>query len=120
MSYFYAVSRRDLSLSQQAIQCAHAQHEYCRMHPDSLSGEHPNFVWLTVESKKELLHLYSMLTAHGVAVAEFTDPDYYGFDPSSIACFLEDHQRYLLSYLPLWNPAPKKNRLVRFFETLCS
>lgn len=119
-NYFYAISRRDLSISQQAIQCAHAQHEYCRIYPDSLSGEHPNFVWLTVENKKELLYLFSILTAHKVRVVEFKDPDYYEFDPSSIACFLDDNQRYLLSFLPLWNPSPKKNYLVRFFETLFS
>lgn len=117
-NYFYAISRRDLPLSQQAIQCAHSQHEYCRIYPDSLSRDHPNFVWLTVENKKELLHLSSMMIAHGVAVTEFTDPDYYGFDPSSIACLLEDSQRYLLSYLPLWNPAPKKSHIARFFEAL--
>lgn len=120
MSYFYAISRRDLSISQQAIQCAHAQHEYCRIYPDSLSGEHPNFVWLTVENKKELLYLYSILSAHNVRTVEFTDPDYYGFDPSAISCFLDDSQRYLLSFLPLWNSPKNKNFITKFFETLLS
>lgn len=105
--YFYAISRRDLSISQQAIQCAHAQHEYCRLNPDCLVNEHPTFVWLTVEDKRELLSVHLILVAHGVKVVEFTDPDYEGFNPSAIACLLSEEQRYLLSPLPLWN-RPKK------------
>jgi hypothetical protein len=111
--YFYAISRRDLSISQQAIQCAHAQHAYCRIYPDCLSSEHPNFVWLTVENKKELIYLYSILSSRGIQVVEFIDPDYRGFDPSAIACILTQEQRYLLSFLPLWN---EKNKVLKFLS----
>lgn len=105
--YFYAVSRRDLSISQQAIQCAHAQHEHCRLHPGSLEGEHPTFIWLTAANKTELLYIYAVLVSHNVSVTEFTDPDYDGFDPSAISCLLSQEQRYILSILPLWNSRSK-------------
>ena len=99
--HFYAISRRDLPAHQQAIQSAHAQLEYCRLHgvPE---GEHPSFVWLTVEDKWELLQLATVLSSHDIDVQEFQDPDYKGYDPSAIACLVEGDKRYLLSDFPLW------------------
>jgi hypothetical protein len=117
--YFYAVSRRDLPVHQQAIQSGHAQLEYCRNFgvPE---GEHPNFVWLTVEGKRELLNLASVLGSFGVKVGMFIDPDYPGYDPSALACILTNEQRFLLSDLPLWKCSaeapPKTNFLKSLFR----
>jgi hypothetical protein len=99
--HFYAISRRDLPTHQQAIQSAHAQLEFVRQGGDS-PGEHPPFVWLTVEDKWELLQLATVIRSHGINVQEFHDPDYKGYDPSAIACLVNEEKRYLLSHLPLW------------------
>ncbi len=113
MKYFYAISRRDLSISQQAIQCAHAQHEYFRRFDSNFwEEEHPTFVWLTAKNKQDLLSIHSILKAHGIDVVEFTDPDYEGFNPSAISCLLSEEERYILSFLPLWN-LPKKGFWVK-------
>lgn len=109
--HFYAISRRDLPAHQQAIQAAHAQHEYCRLFPGTVaSEEHPAFVWLTVEDKRELFTLHAILQLHGVRVVEFHDPDYEGYDPSAIACLLNQDQRYLLSEYPLWKCSPYRKK----------
>lgn len=107
--HFYAISRQDLSIHQQAIQSGHAQVEYCRLFgpPD---GEHPAFVWLTVENKWELLQLSAVLRVNGIRIAEFHDPDYPGYDPSAIACLIPEKHRFLLSCFPLWNPYPVEIR----------
>ena len=106
--YFYAISRRDLPTHQQAIQSAHAQLEYCRLRgvPE---GEHPSFVWLTVQERWHLMDLLLSLEYHSVPVVKFYDPDYKGYDPSAIACLVNEEKRYLLSHLPLWKcEAPRK------------
>lgn len=107
-TYFYAISRRDLPVHQQAIQSAHAQLEYCRLFGTPTGGDHPNFVWLTVGTKRDLLNLAGMLCSFGVDTCLFQDPDYPGYDPSAIACFLQAEQRYYLSDLPLWKCAPPR------------
>jgi hypothetical protein len=99
--HFYAISRRDLPTHQQAIQSAHAQLEFVRS-GGLLPEEHPSFVWLTVEDKWELLQLATVLSSHDIDVQEFHDLDYKGYDPSAIACLVEEKKRYLLSHLPLW------------------
>ena len=106
--YFYAISRRDLPVHQQAIQGAHAQVKYCHWFNTNEGPLDPdvNFVWITVEDRAELLHLYSMLKAHGVHVEEFFDPDYRGYNPSAIACLVPPEKRFLLSHLPLWKCEP--------------
>lgn len=107
-THFYAISRRDLPVHQQAIQASHAQLEYCRL-LGCPEGEHPTFVWLTVESKWHLLNLVSMLDYNSVKAVKFYDPDYAGYDPSAIACLVPEEKRYLLSNLPLWKcEAPRR------------
>jgi hypothetical protein len=102
--HFYAITRRDLDPAQQAIQAAHAQVEFARVHPDSLAQDHPPFVWLSAENKWELLQLSCVLRSYGLSVVEFHDPDYKGFDPSALACLVDEDHRYLLSEFPLWVP----------------
>lgn len=101
MNHFYAISRTDLPLHQQAIQSAHAQLEFARLYPEVLAEEHPPFVWLSVFNQIDLLVLKSMLRSENVTVAEFHDPDYQGYNPSAIACLLPEEKRYLLSGLDL-------------------
>jgi hypothetical protein len=104
--YLYAVSRRDLPPHQQAIQAAHAQVEYTRTRSDKVP-EGVIFVWLTVEDKTELFNLISRLSVNDVDTSVYVDPDYEGYNPSALACLLTEHQRFLLSDLPLWKcPKP--------------
>jgi hypothetical protein len=51
-----------------------------------------------------------MLESKGIAVCEFHDPDFKGYNPSAISCLLDEEQRDLLSDLPLWKCSPPKNR----------
>jgi len=123
MLYFYAVSRRDLPSHQQAIQSAHAQHEYLQAYPSMLSITGTPFVWLTVEDKEELIHLIKFLETSRIPVASFTDPDYNGYDPSAISFMVFEKERYLISDLPLWvakddrkkDPFSNLLRLIRSF-----
>lgn len=114
--HFYAISRRDLPIHQQAIQAAHAQLELSRIYPSSLSEEHPPFVWLTAKDRWELLQISAVLESHGITVVEFHDPDYPGYDPSAIACLLREENRYLLSEFPLWRTSKQGtlSRLIRW------
>ena len=110
MMYLYAISHRNLPVHQQAIQGAHAQLEYTRRHGHT--ENHPTFIWLTVQSKLDLLLLQTMLESKGIKVCEFHDPDFKGYDPSAISCLLDEEQRNLLSDLPLWKCSPPKNKSI--------
>lgn len=115
MSHFYAISRRDLPVHQQAIQSAHAQLSFAKKAPELIPDEHPPFVWLTAENKMELLHLCAILDTFNVTIEVWHDPDYEGYDPSAIACMLKKDERYLLSELPLWKvPSLPQNRRLIF------
>lgn len=115
--YLYAVSRRDLPPHQQAIQSAHAQVEYTRFASDKVD-ENTVFVWLTVEGKTQLFDVISRLSVNEVDVSVYIDPDYKDYDPSAIACLLTEHQRFLLSDLPLWEcPQPGLlSRIAKFIK----
>lgn len=108
MSHFYAITRTDLPVQQQAIQSAHAQFEFARQIPEILLADHPPFVWLEVGSQMELLLIAAMLKSAEVKVVQFHDPDYLGYNPSAIACVLPEEKRYLLAGLPLWKCQPAK------------
>lgn len=96
--HFYAVSRRDIPVHQQAIQSAHAQLALAirarRQEIDTVPEEDHPFVWLTVANKMELSQLCSILKAFDVNFSVFHDPDYPGYDPSAIAFLLEEGQRF--------------------------
>lgn len=100
--YLYGISRKDLPIHQQAIQAAHAQFEYLRANHSSIK-EHPNFVWLAVEDKRELLNLTASLKAFDVKVLAWSDDDYEGYEVSAISCLLVDSERHLLRDIELWN-----------------
>jgi hypothetical protein len=55
------------------------------------------------------MDLLLSLEYHSITVVKFYDPDYEGYDPSAIACMVNEEKRYLLSHLPLWKcEAPRK------------
>lgn len=108
--HFYAVSRKDLPVHQQAIQSAHAQLSFAKSAPHLVPDEHPPFVWLTVENKAELLQVCSVLDSFNITISVFHDPDYEGYDPSAIACVLREDERFLLSHLRLWECGPKQKK----------
>lgn len=117
MRHFYAISRRDLPVHQQAIQSAHAQLSFANKAPELVPDEHPPFVWLTVENKMELLQLCSILHAFDITVGVWHDPDYDGYDPSAISCMLQEDERYLLSELPLWKvPSPPEKKRITWIN----
>ena len=100
--YFYSISRRDLPVHQQAIQAAHAQHEYCRIY--GTDEEHPTFVWLTVENISELFHFVIRLYVGKVRFCSFVDKVIdETLDVTAIACMVEESDRHIFEKLPLWN-----------------
>lgn len=103
MSHFYAISRRDLPVHQQALQSAHAQLSFAKKAPELIPEGHPPFVWLTAENKMELLQLCAILNTFSITFEVRHDPDYEGYDPSAVACMLKEEERYLLSDLKLDN-----------------
>lgn len=100
--YLYGISRRDLPVHQQAIQAAHAQFEYLREQSSGM-GQHPNFVWLAVENKRDLLNLHASLKSFGIKVLAWSDEDYEGYEISAISCLMVDSERHLLQDIDLWN-----------------
>lgn len=118
MNHFYAVSRTDLPLHQQAIQSAHAQLEFARLHPQVFIEDHPPFVWLSVIDQIDLLMVKTILVSHGIDVAEFHDKDYKDYNPSAIAFVLPEEKRYLVSKLPLWDCYPKDSKKVGIWRWL--
>ena len=108
--YFYAISRRDLSPEQQAIQAAHAQLEYVRRFGPAFD-EHPTFIFLTAKDTNQLAVTYFILNLSGIKVHHFSDPDYDWGQLTAIAAVLSEEDRHLLSDLPLWKVTPKPGRL---------
>jgi hypothetical protein len=99
--YLYGISRRDLPPHQQAIQAAHAQLEYVG-EQSMTGGDHPNFVWLTVKNRRELMQLAATLRSFEISVVGWSDCDYPGYELSAIACALPYEHKFLLQDLPLW------------------
>lgn len=96
--YLYAISRRDIPLSQQAIQAAHAGIEYARLFTIDSS---PSYIHLTVHDKADLESLRARLHEAGIQTAEFHEP-YKDWGLTAIACILDEDSRSLLRGLPLW------------------
>lgn len=112
--HLYGISRRDLPSHQQAIQAAHAQLEYVRT-KKMTEGEHPTFVWLTVENRRELMQLAATLKSFGVFVVAWSDEDYAGYEVSAISCALTNENKFLLRDLPLWQ-CDRKGIFSRLFR----
>lgn len=115
--YFYAISRRDLSSEQQAIQAAHAVVEYIRCQNPDLP-EHPTFIFLTAADTKELVSVYCNLKACGIKVQSFSDPDFDWGNFTAVAALVPEDQRFLLSGYPLWKASPAVKAKVWFRKLL--
>lgn len=96
--YLYAISRRDVPLSQQAIQAAHAGIEYARLFTINSS---PSYINLTARDKHELESIRARLHEAGFSTSEFHEP-YKNWGLTSIACLLSEEDRHLLHGFPLW------------------
>ena len=96
--YLYAISRRDIPLSQQAIQAAHAGIEYARLFTIQSS---PSYIHLTAHDKQELESLRARLHEAGIATAEFHE-SYKDWGLTAIACILTEDTRSVLRGFPLW------------------
>ena len=99
-NYLYAITHRDIPLTQQAIQAAHAQVEYAYSHGRP-SDHHPSIIHLTVKSQQELERLRGALNLNGIPTAEFHEP-YQDWGLTAIACQLSEEDRHHLSHLQLW------------------
>lgn len=99
-SYLYTISRRDIPISQQAIQAGHAAIEYAYLFGRP-ADHHPSYINLTVKDKNHLATLKFKLHANGICTSEFHEP-YMEWGLTAIACNLTEDQRHLLSGLPLW------------------
>lgn len=99
-TYLYSISRRDIPLSQQAIQATHAAIEYARLFMTSESI-HPSYIHLTTHDKFELESIRARLHSAGLSTAEFFEP-YKDWGLTAIACTLDEDTRYLLRGFPLW------------------
>lgn len=99
-TYLYAISRRDIPLSQQAVQAAHAsiEHAYQYGRPPDF---HPSYIHLVIRDKQRLEKLRADLQAEGIQTAEFHEP-YKDWGLTAIACILTEENRHLLKGLQLW------------------
>lgn len=99
-TYLYTISRRDIPLTQQAIQAAHAGIEFARlfMTKDTI---HPSYIHLTVRDKQELEKLRARLRTTGINTSEFHEP-YQDWGLTAIACCVDESQRHLLKGIQLW------------------
>jgi len=98
-NYLYAISRKDIPLSQQAIQAAHAGIEYARIYDMETS---PSYIHLTCRDQHQLEQLRSALSERGIVTSEFHEP-YQDWGLTAIACLLTEEDRHHLSHLRLWS-----------------
>lgn len=76
--YCYAVTRRDLSFPQQAVQAAHACIEAARFGLISPDISPPHLILCYVASEEKLRALARELDARGISLATFCEPDLSG------------------------------------------
>jgi len=99
-TYLYTISRRDIPVSQQAVQAGHAALEYAYQYgrpPDN----HPTYVHLTTNSRIALEYERQRLREAGIVTTEFHE-SYKNWGLTAIACLLTQDNREILSHLPLW------------------
>ena len=99
-TYLYSISRKDIPLSQQAIQAADAAIEYARLFMTKETS-HPSYIHLTIRDKQQLEKLRTDLQKAGIKTSEFEEP-YMDWGLTSISCMLSEEQRHHLKHLQLW------------------
>lgn len=70
----YVIVRKDLSISQRAVQAGHAIAEYLLDNSDT-DWRNGTLVMLTVECERQLKSLLRKLRLSGKCVSEFREPD---------------------------------------------
>ena len=105
-SYLYVISRKDLSIEQQAVQATHAAIEYVYHHPNRPIDNHPTLVHLTVNNKWELEQLqHNIYVEHGIHCVPFYE-SYQDIGLTAISCLVDDRFRKMFSHLKLWTAKP--------------
>lgn len=80
----YVLVRKDLTISQQAVQAGHAVAEFCRKFPNSEWG-YSTLVYLGAEDKLELANWLDVFNLYGdEEVAEYRE-EYYNNELTAIA-----------------------------------
>lgn len=72
-AYMYAVTRKDLSISQQAVQAAHAAIESSRAFLTK-DDEHPSLILCTMKNEAQLRHAADNLERQGIRLKRFYEP----------------------------------------------
>lgn len=99
--HFYVFVRRDLSLSQQMCQAAHAAHE-AGIHLSNKDNGISSVVICSIPNEQELLKVQDKLAQRNIKTVTFREPDIEN-QATAIATepISSDVRRYLSSY-PLW------------------
>jgi peptidyl-tRNA hydrolase len=104
-----AVSRKDLTPGQQAVQSGHAALDYTFQHPELAKHWHKSsnyLIYLSANTEEELSRLSEKLQCLGVEVTEFREPDLDN-QLTAIAFLSEEKTRRVTSGLPLAFKTPK-------------
>jgi hypothetical protein len=73
-SYMYAITRKDLSTPQQAVQAGHAAIEAARSYLTK-DDEHPSLILCTVKNEAQLNRAADELEGRGIKLRRFYEPD---------------------------------------------
>ena len=70
----YSITRKDLSIPQQAVQAGHAAIEASRAYLPK-DDEHPALIICTMKGESQLERAANELTAQGIRIKRFYEPD---------------------------------------------
>lgn len=73
-AYIYAITRKDLSLPQQAVQAGHAAIEASRQYLPK-DDEHPSLIICTMKGEDQLQRAANDIEAQGIRIKRFYEPD---------------------------------------------
>ena len=108
-TYLYSISRRDIPLTQQAVQAGHSAIEHAYQYGRPVDN-HPSYIHLTIRDKNRLEQLRSTLNEQGISTAEFHEP-YQDWGLTAISCLVTEEQRIHLKGLQLWKlPTQKEEK----------
>lgn len=115
-AYIYIITRRDLPITQQAVQASHAALEAGKAFADSLDP-HPHFCICAVRDEKRLRHDLDKLVKAGIRIAAWYEPD---FENNPLTAFatepISGERRHLFRNFQLLKAdepvcrAPKENK----------
>ncbi len=115
-AYIYIITRRDLPITQQAVQSGHAIWEASQAF-SQLQTEHPHFCLCAVKDEKRLRHDLDKLVKAGIRITAWYEPD---FENNPLTAFatepISGERRHLFRNFQLLKAgepvcrAPKENR----------